>query len=79
MSFSSDPNKRPRVSQVTGPVQPLGTVNGRTENPLLKGVEERAIKAIQERRKNLVLFFHSHHRLGVEKCGGGKFLDSIVT
>lgn len=55
MFSSSNVNKRQRVSQVTGPVRPLETVavSGRTENPLLKNVEERAINAIQERRKNL--------------------------
>jgi len=50
-----DMNKRPRLSQVDGPVQPLGagSVNRRTDNPLLQDIEQRAIKAIQERRKAL--------------------------
>lgn len=53
--FSRDTNKRPRLSRVDGPVQPLsaGSVDRRTDNPLLEDIERRAIKAIQERRKAL--------------------------
>lgn len=42
------------MSQVAGPVKPLEVASPtqRTKNPLLKDIEERAIKAIQERRKN---------------------------
>lgn len=52
----SEASKRQRVSKVTGPVQPFKVPSAsgeQTENPLLREIEERARRAIQERRKNL--------------------------
>lgn len=48
--FHSEASKRPRVSQVTGPVQNHKVVvHGRTNNAHLTEIEERAIGVVTER------------------------------
>jgi len=50
----SEPNKRQRVSQVTGPVRSMEEVvaTQRTKNPLLGEIEQRSINAILKRKEN---------------------------
>ena len=54
-SSGSTSNKRQRTSRVSGPVQRLDTAepDARTDNPLLKNLENRSIDIIRERRKTL--------------------------